>query len=115
MQLDRVLPAGSVNANEPLVFIVTVPITVQALEFSEHWTLYVRPGWPVPVKITGPPAKARIWILEGCTAMHCRRYRERGRLVPAGSVKVNEPLASVVTLPITSQVLKFCEHRTLYL
>src|ERR1039457_4136382 len=71
-------------------------------------------GSQVRVTLPGSPAAAWIWSVGGVTAMFCRRYMRIGLLVPAGSVKVNEPLSSVVMVPITVQILRSCEARTLH-
>src|ERR1035441_7478121 len=112
--IGRLVPAGSVKVNEPLASGVTVPITVQTMRSFEARTLYVWPAWPAPLKVTVPSGEAQIWRLGVVTWTSCRRYRHIGRLVPAGSVKGNEPRASGVTVPITVQTLRSCEARTLY-
>src|ERR1019366_9001463 len=44
----------------------------------------------------------------------CRQYMQLGRLVPAGSVNWQPPVASSVTVPMSVQAVRFCEERTLY-
>src|ERR1019366_3319224 len=102
------------NRPEPVASSVIVPMGVQVTKSCEERTLYVWPGWPVPLKVMGAPAEAQIWSVGGITEKGWMRYMPIGRLVPAGSVKVTEPLASGVTVPITVQTLRSCEARTLY-
>src|ERR1039457_2945026 len=69
---------------------------VQVTKSCEERTLYVWPGWPVPLKVMGAPAEAQIWSVGGITEKGWMRYRRIGRLVPAGSVKGKGDGAAVV-------------------